>query len=59
MGRVRLIVLLCAILAAALPSAALAGGDGKSRLRAEIGWGPLSSREAARRVERTAWERGR
>lgn len=58
MGRRTLpIALLACLLAAILPGAANAGaGKGKSQLQSKIGWGPLSSAAAAKRVETTAWE---
>ncbi len=58
--RLRSLALLCAaLLAVALPSAALAGkggggkGGGIAKLQKKIGWGPLTSKKAARRVEQT------
>lgn len=56
-SRTLLIALLACLLAAMLPAAASADGStGKSQLQTKIGWGPLTSTAAAKRVERTAWE---
>ncbi len=35
---------------------AAAEAAGKARLEAKLGWGPLRSGEAKRRVSKTAWE---
>ena len=62
MGRRNLlIVLLCVVVAALCPAVAVAGKgggkkrgcDGRAKLQKKVGWGPLSSKRAARCVERT------
>lgn len=54
-----LLALLCAALLMPLLTAAGASADpgkGEARLREKVGWGPLTSRRAAKLVERTTWE---
>jgi hypothetical protein len=56
-GRARLYALaLIALLAFGVGAVAPAQADAKSRLKAKVGWGPLKSKKAAKKVTRTNWE---
>lgn len=58
-GHVRRATLLAAVALLALCVGAQlqpARADAKARLKAKVGWGPLTTREAARKVTRTDWE---
>lgn len=58
-GRVRLLCLplfLTALLASGVGALDAAPADAKARLKAKVGWGPLTSKKAARKVTHTDYE---
>jgi hypothetical protein len=58
-GRVRLFALplfLIALLAIGVGALAPAPADARARLKEKVGWGPLTSKKAAKKVTRTNWE---